>query len=318
MRIMLIIALLLASSLLLFSGCFYDVNKDLSSTPAATPTPTPTPSEEPEEISVEIRPGDEFEVLARYEVKNGQLELIEQPEVEDEDLRRWQDAKDYHQELWERFTTLFDYQDFDFVTEFVIASDGPGKIGAESEADFEDPTKWGLYIDPADFAIRNDGESNELLDQALIHEAGHLLTLNSTQLDLIIGYDHMCGDITARFAEQCEPNYFATEGCTYSASYLNKFYQEFWLDIIDEWQSIYGIKDIKEYQRRYESFYYARTDQFHSANAAFDPMEDVAYSWTEFIMNDKPDGDTIKEEKVLFFYQYPELLELRQKVRDNL
>ena len=48
--------------------------------------------------------------------------------------------------------------------------------------------------------------------------------------------------------------------------------------------------------------------------AATNPGEDIAESFTSFVMEPKPDGDTIAEEKVLFFYEYPELVQLRAEI----
>ena len=52
--------------------------------------------------------------------------------------------------------------------------------------------------------------------------------------------------------------------------------------------------------------------------AATNPGEDIAESWTHFVINDKPSGDSIADQKVRFFYDYPELVELRDKIRARL
>ncbi len=42
--------------------------------------------------------------------------------------------------------------------------------------------------------------------------------------------------------------------------------------------------------------------------------EDIAESWTHFVLQPKPAGDTVSEKKVLFFYDFPELVELREEI----
>lgn len=48
--------------------------------------------------------------------------------------------------------------------------------------------------------------------------------------------------------------------------------------------------------------------------AATNPGEDIAESWTAFILQPKPTGSTIADQKTLFFYDYPELVRLRGQI----
>jgi hypothetical protein len=43
-------------------------------------------------------------------------------------------------------------------------------------------------------------------------------------------------------------------------------------------------------------------------------LEDIAESWAFFVLSPKPALDSIANEKILFFYEYPELVELRTKI----
>ncbi|MBK9051223.1 MAG: hypothetical protein IPL78_09985 [Chloroflexi bacterium] len=47
--------------------------------------------------------------------------------------------------------------------------------------------------------------------------------------------------------------------------------------------------------------------------AATNPAEDIAETFMAFVLEPKPNGDTIAEEKVLFFYQYPELVAITRR-----
>jgi len=42
---------------------------------------------------------------------------------------------------------------------------------------------------------------------------------------------------------------------------------------------------------------------------------DMAYSFAEFVVQDKPVGNSIAEQKINFFYDYPEYVEIREQLR---
>jgi hypothetical protein len=44
------------------------------------------------------------------------------------------------------------------------------------------------------------------------------------------------------------------------------------------------------------------------------PAEDIAESFTYFVFGPKPTGNSIKEQKIAFFYEYPELIHLRENI----
>lgn len=112
-----------------------------------------------------------------------------------------------------------------------------------------------------------------------IHEFGHLLTLNGEQIN--------------PYAEEnlCETHY-TEDGCLYDDSYLYNYYMEFWSD----------------------SEYEEDEDNFVSDYAMTNMEEDIAETWAHFVLTDKPDGRTVAERKVLFFYDYDELVMLRAEI----
>jgi hypothetical protein len=46
--------------------------------------------------------------------------------------------------------------------------------------------------------------------------------------------------------------------------------------------------------------------------------EDIAESWTAFVLTDKSAGETISEQKILFFYNFSELVDIREHIRKGL
>ena len=67
-----------------------------------------------------------------------------------------------------------------------------------------------------------------------------------------------------------------------------------------------------------EDFYEVHQDQFLSDYAATSPAEDIAEAWAFFVLSPKPELNSIANEKILFFYEYPELVELRTQILKQL
>jgi hypothetical protein len=146
----------------------------------------------------------------------------------------------------------------------------------------------------------------------------------------------------------CAPNYYAiNSGCMNDNSYLNKFFQKFWADIYREY-TYGGTKNMSHYE--FHQKYY---DRFVTYYAATNPTEDIAESFSAFVLWDDElinkhkkwcatvgeDGwhlileegltywklcqkiyrdNSIWEEKIRFFYDFPELVEMRDFIRSNL
>ncbi len=66
-------------------------------------------------------------------------------------------------------------------------------------------------------------------------------------------------------------------------------------------------------------FYLKNQGTFLTDYAAEAPEEDIAESWSFFILNDQPSSlNLIKNQKINFFYQFPELIEYRTLIRKNI
>jgi hypothetical protein len=217
------------------------------------------------------------------------------------------------QAIWDYFATLVPEQSREFLTEFTVLTDGNSNLLAAVAQSDQDPAHWRLEVDIA------DTQDHENLTFTLIHEFGHLLTLNEEQVSPSVSLfnDPHNPDVRAHQAAMC-PNFFASEGCSRDDSYLNQFYGRFWADKYEEWYQVDTIRDDYLYYTRLNEFYEKYQDQFVTDYAATNPGEDIAESWAYFILTPKPQGSTIAEHKVLFFYQFPELVELRLEILSNL
>ena len=74
------------------------------------------------------------------------------------------------------------------------------------------------------------------------------------------------------------------------------------------------IEDDDAYYEALDDFYYNYEDRFLTDYAATNPEEDIAEAFTFFILSPRPSGDIVAEQKILFFYDYPELVKLRDGI----
>ena len=93
-----------------------------------------------------------------------------------------------------------------------------------------------------------------------------------------------------------------------SGSYLDDFYHTFWTDYLHD-----RLANPDSY-----GFYLRHQADFVTDYATTDPSEDIAESFTYFVLWDAPEGDAVWEEKLNFFYRYPELVEFRTQARARL
>ena len=170
-------------------------------------------------------------------------------------------------------------------------------------------TQWEIDIDTLDFNFNNK-EKLYIKDytHTIIHEFGHLLTLNPEQVE-----------VTEDVFEDDMKGYLTSEGYTKTNSYLNKFVDRFWRGkLLRRWDKIDKIKSENRKVNLLYKLYLKNENQFLTAYSAESPEEDIAESWTFFVLYDKPKLNTIKHQKILFFYQFPELIEQREKIRNKL
>jgi hypothetical protein len=218
-----------------------------------------------------------------------------------------------HQAIWSYFARIIPQDDRGFVTEFSVLTDGKDNLLAAVAQSQNNPAHWRLEVDIA------DAQDYEGLTFTLIHEFGHLLTLNEKQVapSMAVFNNPQDSALRSHEAAMC-PNYYAHEGCSNRDSYLNQFYQRFWTAKYEEWYQVESIQDEYLYYTRLNEFYEKYRDEFVTEYAPTNPGEDIAESWAYFILTSRPQGSTIAQQKVLFFYEYPELVELRQEIIKNL
>ena len=223
------------------------------------------------------------------------------------------DARATHEFIWNYFAAIVPPEERKYLTEFAVVSDGKGEILGAVSPTYDNPSLWTLEVDVL------DADDTYSLSFTLMHEYGHLVTLNAAQVppNRRVFFSPDDSDIYDQAVEAC-PQYFTGEGCSNPDSYINDFFSRFWQDFYTEWQEIDMIGAEAEYYDRLDDFYKTYQDQFLTDYSATSPAEDIAEAWSFFILSPKPELDSISNEKVLFFYEYPELVVLREKILTNI
>lgn len=255
---------------------------------------------------------DDEVTLVNY-IVNG--DEISEPAFEDvpSELQDKQEDEAVHLEIWDYFIALIPAENRGMIGEFAITTDGADNTLASVVQTESDPAVWKLNVDIADIANRAN------LTYTLVHEFAHLLTLGPDQVtpSLAVFNNPEDNNIYLQEVSAC-PNYFPGEGCADADSYVDDFYHQFWDELREEWNEINLEEDEDTRLEKQDAFYQKYQDHFLTDYAATNSEEDIAESWAFFIFSPKPAGDTIAEQKILFFYKYPELVTLRSEILSNL
>ena len=222
------------------------------------------------------------EPIARFEVRGGRLAG---------------DAASDHvrqaNKIWTRFVELIPPDQRQMVQAFELLDEG--YEGAHVYPDERDPSKWTIGVG---LGLGSD------LDFVLIHEFAHLLTLHAGQAPPDLGSEAGC------------QTFFTGEGCALAQSTIARFVDRFWpADLQDQVFEIEAIEDEDRYLDALDRFYVARADDFVTDYAATNPGEDLAETFTAFVLADRPAGDSISDQKVQFLWEDARLVALRDQIR---
>ena len=235
--------------------------------------------------------------ITLYKVEGNTISKTQNYDVSGQ-LKEAQDDVAKHQEIWELIKKIVPENYMSKIGEFVIYwgdADGSSGYVTENSADLS-VWKMGIAIDYAyEGGFNADGE----LAYTIIHEFGHILTLDNTQVDASVSENN------------CQ-NFFTGEGCAKTNSYINQLQTRFWADIWSEFEKA------RESESGMQDFYSKHRDRFVTQYAATNPGEDIAEVFATFVTsNNNPNGISIADKKVQLMYDYPELIALRDFVRGN-
>ena len=213
-------------------------------------------------------------VLVSYPVENGEAVIAEEKDVQ----------------VWDYLCSILPAAARQKIGEFSLFTDGYSNILAytsplKREDGSTDNTRFSINIDYYDVFDENGNPRDwSKLTYTILHEYGHVLLEDETQIDLTIGTDT---HDPAGFVE---------------GSFRKAFYDRFWKDL-----GITAVSDYAENPSSYVSRYGA--NYFH---------EDIADTFAVFVLGGKPEGDTVAEEKLLFFWENAAMTALRSQIRSQM
>lgn len=223
-------------------------------------------------------------VLAEYAIQQGER-LRKDTRAETEES---QYTEEDFQDLWEKMYAFLPEGAWADFSRLIVFTDGVDETLAYVYPADDAGRKWVVAVDPA------DADDWDWFTETVLHEYAHYVTLNHEQVSYT-------GRQTA--ATYNEEGMVAEPG-----SYLDDFYQEFWADYLDD-----RLANMDSF-----NFFLRHEPDFVTAYASTDPSEDIAESFTYFILYEPARGDAVWEQKQNFFYQYPELERFRTETRLRL
>lgn len=252
--------------------------------------------------------GDSGQILVSYPVLGDRLGVADKKNVYST-FKSYQEDGKLHQHIWEYYRSIIPAKQRKSISHFLIFTDGKKNILAYVAQSRVSPENWVLSVDVV------DAETPEDLTYTLVHEFAHLLTLGPDQVIPSEAIFENPGDekIWREEYDACE-TYFPGEGCSVEGAYIDAFFTKFWDDIFREWVRINNQPDEDSYIELIKEFYDVYQDQFVSDYAVSSPEEDIAESFSHFVLTTKPEPSKISDEKILFFYGYPELVTLRLNI----
>lgn len=216
--------------------------------------------------------------------------IIEERPTEDE-MRQYEI-------LWQDVRRVLSDEMLRNVRNFMLYTDGPGDTLAFVD-DYDGTGKdWYIAVDVTD-SYNETGLSEEFY-LTMIHEYGHILTLSDEQVDY--GGEPFYG------------RYFEPEMSAKENSYLNQFYRRFWLDIFEDGYIANGLENKNDAA----CFFFRHEDEFITEYASTMVSEDICEAFAYFVVEDKPMGSSLRDQKIQFFYEFPRLIEIRRRIRENL
>lgn len=194
--------------------------------------------------------------------------------------------------LWQVIKKITPARYLAMIKQFEINTDGQG--GTTAFVYSEDNINWTLAVDSIDILDANANLTKDGI-RTLIHEISHIISLNHKQMA-----DDFKGDGLQIDEGRLKPD-----------SYLNLFYRHFWSDA--------GLKDLDfDIEPEFEDFWKGNKDRFVSQYAATNPVEDFAESFAEFVLRPQSHSGKISDQKINFFYRFPDLVEIRKDIRKRI
>ncbi len=173
-----------------------------------------------------------------------------------------------------------------YISRLISWTDGYSYIlGTCSAQDEMTADSFDIRIDKYDF-FDEDGNCPDVYKMlaTMVHEYGHALTLNADQIEVSALEEGFSYNDISIYKED-----------SYMKAYYDRFYEG-------------------EKRREYAFYPEDYVDEYAGESGIY---EDIAETFMVFVTSSEPDEASVAAEKIRFFYEYPELAEIREYIRDN-
>ena len=238
--------------------------------------------------------------MKAYFTLNSQKNLVLEPLLPIIESNPTSSELEIYEKIWREIKDKVGTNLLASLDSFIVYSDGKDETLAYVNYIDDKASRWYMAIDIEDSINMEDNSLKEDFYFTIVHELAHVITLNDTQ--------------AIYNSEPSFGKYFEEDISFNEDSYLNEFYNRFWTYSIDESRIIQNLdnEDI-----RYK-FFLRHENSFVTDYAATSPSEDIAESFAYFVINEKPMGNEIWEQKIRFFYEFEELVEIKNNIRKKL
>ena len=259
---------------------------------ATGPTDTPVVGTDPGDED-----GEDIKNITRYKVDGENIIKDQDFEVTGQALAFQRDTQK-HQEIWELTKKIIPLDYRSKMNEFMIYLGGESGVLGYVVERTPDLAKWQMGI-AIDYAYERGFNADGELAYTIIHEFGHIITLEKQQVD------------SAVLPTNCK-TYFTGEGCAKDESHINKIYQNHWADIWSEFQDVNTETDAQNFYNKYR-------ERFVTQYASTNPGEDIAEVFATFVTRaGGVNGTSGAEKKIQLLYDSTEMVKLRDYIRGNI
>ena len=236
----------------------------------------------------------ESDILSVWKIEGANAELILHKE---KDGLGFLNSHRRQKELWDIVSKFYPTK----ITTFVVFADNRennnGGMFGLIETENNENKKFILSLDIQDSYYGTSLNLESLLS-LLVHEFFHIISLSHEEL-----------------SKEDTGGLKLFEGYARKSSYLNKFYEKFWvnslgkkLELLEENPSL-SPEEKRQIRKKY---YEQNRDKFINDYGMTNVVEDIAVSFEEFVRTNKEQlKSRIKDEKIIFFYSYPKLIEYK-------
>lgn len=206
-----------------------------------------------------------------------------------------------HREYFEQVADIVPVAYHDYFKELVVFTEDEWFTDAYVETVPPKHNEWRYAVnEEVLFDDYGTSQDNELI----VHEFAHVLS-----------YEQIIG-VAQPANIECS-DYFKQTGCPLQSSYLGKFVADFWTE--RDLARAQGFRNSDDGVDSAYEYYELNKSYYVSDYAALSPEEDFSETFSYFVLkNSSGNGNSVKDNKIKFFYQFPELLEMRASIRLNL